>query len=95
MMPSGQGNAVQRVRRHGQTARRVGGLRQKASPMKQSDLHRQKAESCMQVAEAALGEHACGRYQRMEAAWLTLAEQQQWPDGERSPIDALEKVTGK
>ncbi len=49
----------------------------------------------MQVAEAALGERARGRYQRMEAAWLTLAEQQQWPDGERSPIDALEKVTGK
>ena len=50
---------------------------------------------CMQVAEAALGEHAGGRYQRIEAAWLTLAEQQQWLDGERLPIDALEKVTGK
>ena len=49
----------------------------------------------MRAAEAALGGHAGGRYQRMEAAWLTLAEQQQWPDGERSPIDALEKVTGK
>jgi len=48
-----------------------------------------------QVAEAALGEHACGRYQRMEAAWLTLTEERQWLDGERSPIDALEKVKGK
>jgi hypothetical protein len=31
----------------------------------------------------------------LEAAWLTLAEEQQWLDGERSPIDALEKVKGK
>jgi hypothetical protein len=28
----------------------------------------------------------------MEAAWLALAEEQHWLDGERSPIDPVEKV---
>ena len=60
--------------------------------MKRSDLHRQNAESCMQMAEAARGEPAYSRYKRMEAAWLALAEEQHWPNGERSPIDPLEKV---
>ena len=62
--------------------------------MKQSDLYRQNAENCMQMAEAAQGEPAYNRYKRMEAAWLALAEEQDWLDGERSPIDPLKKVRG-
>lgn len=27
------------------------------------------------------------RFKRMEAAWLALAEEQDWLDGERSPVD--------
>jgi hypothetical protein len=38
--------------------------------MKQSDLYRQNAENCMQMAEAAQGEPAYNRYKRMEAALL-------------------------
>jgi hypothetical protein len=30
----------------------------------------------------------------MEAAWLAFAEEQDWLDGERSPIDPLKKVRG-
>ena len=60
--------------------------------MKRSDLHRENAASCVQMAEAALGRPACSRYKRMEAAWLALAEEQHWLDGERSPFDPVEKV---
>jgi len=55
--------------------------------MKQSDLYRQNAENCAQMAEAAEGEPAFKRFKRMEAAWLALAEDQDWLDGERTPID--------
>jgi hypothetical protein len=50
----------------------------------------------MQMAEAAQGEPAYNRYKRMEAAWLALAEEQDWLDGEQSPApdDGL-KAKGK
>jgi uncharacterized protein with von Willebrand factor type A (vWA) domain len=53
--------------------------------IKQSDIYRQNADNCMQMAEAAQGEPAYNRYKRMEAAWLALAEEQDWLDGEQSP----------
>jgi hypothetical protein len=40
---------------------------------KRSDVYRQNAENCMQMAEAAEGKPA---FKRMEAAWLALAEEQ-------------------
>jgi len=54
--------------------------------MKQSELYRQNAENCTQMVEAARGEPAYNLYKRMEAAWLALAEEQDWLDGERSPV---------
>jgi hypothetical protein len=60
--------------------------------IKQSDIYRQNADNCAQMAEAAQGEPAYNRYKRMEAAWLALAEEQDWLDGERSPIDPSEKA---
>ena len=39
----------------------------------------------MQLAEAAQDDAAYKRFKRMEAAWLALAEEQDWLDGERSP----------
>ena len=54
--------------------------------MKQSDLDRQNAENCAQMAEAAESEPARNRFWRMKAAWLALAEEQDWLDGERMPI---------
>ena len=37
----------------------------------------------MQLAEAAEDEAAYKRFKRMEAAWLALAKEQDWLDGER------------
>jgi hypothetical protein len=62
-----------------------------ARGMKQSDLYRQNAENCKLMAEAAQGAPAYNRYKRMEAAWVALAEEQDWLDGDRSPVDPPEK----
>jgi hypothetical protein len=63
--------------------------------MKQSDLYRQNAENCMQMAEAAEGEPAYNRFKRMEAAWLALAEEQDWLDGERPPVGSDQELGPK
>jgi hypothetical protein len=56
--------------------------------IKQSEIYRQNAENCMQLAEAADDEAAYKRFKRMEAAWLALAKEQDWLDGEQSsPVD--------
>ena len=66
--------------------------------MKQSDIFRENAENCAHLAEAAsnepeylLAEAASNepkylRFKRMEAAWLALAKEQDWLDGETSPL---------
>jgi hypothetical protein len=53
--------------------------------MKQSDMFRENAENCAQLAEAAASEPAFQRYKRMEASWRALADEQDWLDGEISP----------
>ena len=53
--------------------------------MKQSDIFRDNAENCAQLAEAAANEPAFRRYKRMETAWRALADDQDWLDGEISP----------
>ena len=63
--------------------------------IKESDIYRQNADNCMQLAEAAQEDAAYKRFKRMEAAWLALAEEQDWLDGERSPLDPAKKVKGK
>jgi hypothetical protein len=52
--------------------------------MKQSDIFRENAEKCAHLAEAAATDPGFVRYKRMEAAWLALANEQDWLDGERS-----------
>lgn len=52
--------------------------------MKQSDTYRANAENCSEMAAAAKDEPARNRFKRMEAAWLALAEEEDWLDGERS-----------
>jgi len=56
--------------------------------MKQSDIFRDNAENCLQLAERAEGQPAYNRYQRMAAAWTALAEEQDWLDGEIPPVGA-------
>jgi hypothetical protein len=53
--------------------------------MKQSEIFRENAENCAHLAEAAANEPTFLRYKRMEAAWLALANEQDWLDGELSP----------
>ena len=53
--------------------------------MKQSEIYRQNAENCAYLAEGAANEPT-RRYKRMEAAWRALADEQDWLDGEPSPV---------
>ena len=46
--------------------------------MKQSDLFRDNAENCLQLAERAEGQPAFRRYLRMAQAWMALANEQDW-----------------
>lgn len=57
--------------------------------MKQSDIFRENAENCLRLGETAKDEPAHHRYRRMAAAWLALAEEQDWLDGETSPTAAV------
>ena len=54
--------------------------------MKQSDIFRENADNCLQLAERAEGSAAFKRYQRMAMAWTALAHEQDWLDGEVSPV---------
>jgi hypothetical protein len=54
--------------------------------MKHSDLLRDNAENCLQLAERAEGDPAFKRYLRMANAWKALANEQDWLDGEVSPL---------
>ena len=59
--------------------------------MRQSDIFRENAENCARLAEAATDEPLNLRYKRMEAAWLALADEQDWLVGEVPPIDTTNK----
>ena len=57
-------------------------------PMKQSDIFRDNADNCLQLAERAEGQPAHKRYSRMADAWTALANEQDWLDGEVPPVAA-------
>jgi hypothetical protein len=54
--------------------------------MRQSDLFRENADNCLQLAERSEAEPAFKRYMRMAQAWTALAEEQDWLDGEVPPV---------
>ncbi|WP_027546230.1 hypothetical protein [Bradyrhizobium sp. WSM2254] len=54
--------------------------------MKQSDIFRDNADNCLQLAERAEGKPAHKRYSRMADAWTALATEQDWLDGEIPPV---------
>jgi len=54
--------------------------------MKQTEIYRQNAENCAYLAEGAANEPTRQRYKRMEAAWRALADEQDWLDGEPTPV---------
>ena len=61
--------------------------------MKQSEIFRENAERCSQLAESATNEPTYRRYKRMEAAWRALAHEQDWLDGEIAPTRKLSGAT--
>jgi hypothetical protein len=54
--------------------------------MKQSDIYRDNAENCRQLAERAEAGPTFQRYMRMAQAWTALAGEQDWLDGQVSPL---------
>jgi hypothetical protein len=50
--------------------------------MKQSDIFRENAENCLRLAEGKTDEPDFKRFLRMAEAWLALADEQDWLDGE-------------
>ena len=63
--------------------------------MKQSQHFLDNAENCAQLAERAANDPAYKRYKRMEAAWRALAVEQDWLDGEVSPVTIPGSGTGR
>jgi hypothetical protein len=57
--------------------------------MKQSDHFRENAENCQRLAERAPDHPAYLRYKRMEDAWRSLADEQDWLDGETPALSAV------
>ena len=55
--------------------------------MTNAEQYRLNAANCAQMAETAESEPDRNRFKRMEAAWRALAEEQDWLDGKRSPVD--------
>jgi hypothetical protein len=54
--------------------------------MKQSDHFRENAENCQRLAERAPDHPTYLRYKRMEDAWRSLADEQDWLDGETPQV---------
>jgi hypothetical protein len=57
--------------------------------MKQSDIFRDNADNCLILAEHADGQASFRRYSRMAQAWRALAHEQDWLDGEISPLPRI------
>ena len=53
---------------------------------KKSEIFKDNAENCADKAETAKDGPARKRFTRMEVAWLALADQQDWLDGEQPPL---------
>ena len=69
------------------------GFRAHVLSMKQSDIFRDNADNCLQLAERAEGRPTHKRYSRMAEAWMALANEQDWLDGEIPPI--MVRIRGK
>jgi hypothetical protein len=53
--------------------------------VKESDKYRENAANCALLAQQAKHGPAKIRYKRMESAWLSLADEQDWLDGRVPP----------
>ena len=57
--------------------------------MSERKKYLENAENCKELAEAARDMPARLRYRRMADAWLALAREQEWLDGEISPTATI------
>ncbi|CAM5301863.1 hypothetical protein [Streptomyces canarius] len=62
--------------------------------MKQSDIFRENAENCLRLTRPPATTRPNIGYKRMAAAWLALAEEQDWLDGEMPPGTASGSSSG-
>lgn len=53
--------------------------------MSKSSEYLRRADSCAELAALATNRPSKKRFERMEAAWRALAEEQRWLDGEIPP----------
>ena len=60
--------------------------------MSEAQKYLKNAENCIELAEQAKDKPARARYRRMAEAWLSLANEQEWLDGEVSPISRPRSV---
>jgi hypothetical protein len=58
--------------------------------VKESDQYRENAANCALLAQQAKHGPARIRFRRMETAWLCLADEQDWLDGEVPPVSIPE-----
>ncbi len=65
---------------------------EKGHHLKQSDTVRENAENCRQLAERASSEPVAKRFLRMADAWMALAEEQDWLDGESDPAQKARRA---
>jgi hypothetical protein len=57
--------------------------------MTQAGTFRDNARNCADLAASTKDEPSRNRYKRMEDAWLALAEEQDWLDGNVSPVEKI------
>lgn len=57
--------------------------------MSEAEKYLKNAENCIELAEQARTAPAQMRYRRMADAWLALAKEQEWLDGEVPPLLSL------
>jgi hypothetical protein len=57
--------------------------------MSEAEKYLKNAENCIELAEQAKTAPAQARYRRMADAWLALAKEQEWLDGDVPPLSGL------
>jgi hypothetical protein len=60
--------------------------------MSEAERFISNAENCIELAEQAKTAPARARYRRMAEAWLALAKEQEWLDGEIPPLPGLSEA---
>jgi hypothetical protein len=63
--------------------------------MGNAETYFDNAENCTDLAENAKDEPTRARFRRMAEAWLDLAREQEWLDGEVPPVGAVDGATQK